>query len=77
MSERVNDSSAREWDRAVPDAEVPEPVDFPGGAERGRAKDAHHAPGLEAGFEKAMASAHAGSPEVEETSATGGIGNAR
>ena len=77
MSELVNDASAREWDRAVPGAEIPEPVDFAGGAERGRGKDTHRAPRLEAGFEKAMASAHAGSPEVEETSATGGIGNAR
>ena len=51
MSERVNDASARAWDRAVPGAEVPEPVET-------------------------MASAHAGSPEVEEASATGGIGDA-
>ena len=77
MSERVDDASAREWDRAVPDAEVPEPVDFSGGAERGRGKDTYRAPRLEAGSEKAMASAHAGSREAEEASATGGIGDAR
>ena len=77
MSKFVNDVSAREWDRAMPGAEVPELVDFSGGAQRGRGKDTYHTPRLEAGSEKAMASAHAGSPEAEEMSATGGIGSAR
>jgi hypothetical protein len=77
MSELVNDASARERDRVVPGAEIPEPVDFSGGTERGRGKDTYHAPRSEPGFEKAMASAHAGSPEAEEASATGGIGKCK
>ena len=77
MSKLVNDASARGWDRAVPGAEDLGLVDFSGGAEQGCEKDTYHTPGLEAGIENALASTHAGSPEVEEASATGGIGNAR
>jgi hypothetical protein len=78
MSGFVHDMDAREWERVVLGAEVPVLVDYSGGAERELGKDTYHVPRLEAEFYKAMVSAHAGSPEVEEAPDTEGrVGSAR